>query len=52
MKKKRKGPKESQAKKAAKNKFRNKPLHLPLDFEKAVEGLVNVKSQRSKQEEE
>ena len=25
---------------------RNTPLHIPLDFEQAVEGLLNVKSKR------
>ena len=30
-------------KKAKKPNFRNRPLHIPLDFEKAVIGLMKVK---------
>jgi hypothetical protein len=29
---------------------RNKPLYIPLDFEKAVEGLINVKIMREKKQ--
>jgi hypothetical protein len=27
-------------------KIRNRALHIPLDFEKAVEGLLNVKPKK------
>ncbi len=44
---------ERKAKKTRKpdhRKRRNRPLRIPLNFEKAVEGLVNVKAKRPEKE--
>jgi hypothetical protein len=36
--------------KEQKSSLRNRPLHIPLDFEKAVEGLLNVKPKPKKKQ--
>jgi len=33
-----------------KSSLRNRTLHIPLDFEKAVEGLLNVKPKKKRPE--
>jgi hypothetical protein len=45
---KRKGPGKVRPHRSAHRTTRNKPVHIPLRFDQAVEGLVNVKSKAAR----